>query len=843
MRKPRLGLLRRRAAWEVLGRSGISRVVGRRYAGLGSVFAFHRVAPAHSAGADPDLTVTSVLLEAYLRSLRRAGVEVISSGEAVERLGAPPSARPFVVIHFDDGYRDTLRCALPLLEAFGAPFTVFPATTLVENRGASWWIGLDRLVRTRETVEVAPMERRFDTSSARRKARAGRTVSEWVRADLPHRAPQLRAVFDRYRISVSAAEAEAGLSRDELRALARHPLATVGGHTTSHPDLTALEVSAASREIRENRIWLETLCERPVAHFTFPYGRGGEREARLAAEAGFTTAFTTTGGGLFPEHRDRLLFLPRHPVAGSRTTLRSLEAERRGVRRFLESRAGSPLVILPRADSPPPDSGPDAAVPTGRSLRRRAEGSVPSRPMASAAENGRRPAKQSSPEPAVPADGTRSPRTSAAPRPNRVRYNDWRQVAVEPLRSFVPTLPVSVVVPCYRPAPGILERTLAALESQTYPRDLFEVVLVDDGSEPPLRPPGGTPFPLRLARQERRGFGLARARNLGAEAARHDLLLFLDCDLLVEARWIAAHARWHHRLSDVVTVGRCADVSPEGLDPDRIRSRTGPVADFFSDQRPRPGAEHLLRTNDLTSRADDPFRALLGGNFGVGREFYRSVGGHDESFRRWGMEEIEFGYRAHTRGALFAPVPEAFAFHQGTAAGPERERRERQLRFNRAKCAHLIAHRGIRGRQPGRTFAAPQLVVTLTAGPPAPPPPPPPPPPPDKNRRKRWTGCWRPWRRSWPTGCRISWSAWRSRKRRRKSGRPGCGRCSAPTPGWSSRGIARRSTTFRPLLSISGFLRPCGNAGSGRTWSAACSENREPPSRWSRRSREAPPCV
>ena len=331
--------------------------------------------------------------------------------------------------------------------------------------------------------------------------------------------------------------------------------------------------------------------------------------------------------------------------------------------------------------------------------------------MTSPGKNGRRPPRRSAEVP----NGTTK---TAAPRPNRVRYNDWREVEVEPLREFVPTLPVSVVLPCREPAPGILERTLAALEGQTYPRDLFEVVLVDDGSKPPLHPPGGTPFPLRIARQERREFGLARARNLGAEAARHDLLLFLDCDLLVEARWIAAHARWHHRLSEVVTVGRYADVSPEGITPDRIRNRTGSVADLFAGQRPRPrpGAEYLLRTNDLTSRADDPFRALLGGNFGVGREFYRAVGGHDESFRRWGMEEIEFGFRAHTRGALFVPVPEAFAFHQGTA-DPRREREnERSLRLQRTKCAHLIAHREFRGRPSGRIFSVPRLVVTLPFG-------------------------------------------------------------------------------------------------------------------------------
>ena len=311
----------------------------------------------------------------------------------------------------------------------------------------------------------------------------------------------------------------------------------------------------------------------------------------------------------------------------------------------------------------------------------------------------------------------------AAPRPNRVRYNDWRQVPVEPLSRFVPRLPVSVIVLYYRNPMDEVERMLATLEGQTYPRELFEVVVVDDGSDPPFEPPGATPFPLRAVRQERRGIGFARGRNRGAAAAAHDILLYLDGDMLVEAWWIAAHARWHHLLSDVVTVGRYEDVPTAGLDADgldaeAIRNRPGTVAELLADRprHPRSGAEHLLRTRDLTSRADDPFRALLGGNYGVRRDFYRSVGGHDESFLRYGMEEIEFGYRAHTRGALFAPVPEAFALHQGTAGPAERRWHEQHVRYNRAKCAHRIAHRGIRGSQPGRIFSVPELVVTVAAG-------------------------------------------------------------------------------------------------------------------------------
>ena len=77
----------------------------------------------------------------------------------------------------------------------------------------------------------------------------------------------------------------------------------------------------------------------------------------------------------------------------------------------------------------------------------------------------------------------------ATPRPNAVRYNDWHQGDVEPLDAFTPALPVSIVIPSHQTPAKTLAGTLAALERQTCPRGLFEVVLVDDGSEPPLESP------------------------------------------------------------------------------------------------------------------------------------------------------------------------------------------------------------------------------------------------------------------------------------------------------------------------------------------------------------------
>lgn len=300
------------------------------------------------------------------------------------------------------------------------------------------------------------------------------------------------------------------------------------------------------------------------------------------------------------------------------------------------------------------------------------------------------------------------------PKPTSVQYNDWRQVEVEPLETFAPTLPISVIISSYQTPAETLARTLAALEGQTYPRELFEVIIVDDGSEPPLECPPSTRLDVKVVRQERRRFGLARARNNGARAAAHDILLFLDSDMLTEAGWMMAHARWHHTISDALTTVAMAHVAIDGISAETIRQRPGSLAALFSDRPADPplGAGFMAKTNDLTSRADNLFRGIAHGGFGIGKDFYWLVGGSDESFTRYGAEDTELAYRAYTHGGLLVPVRDAFIWHQGRWS-EDRDAKERNIRLQRGKAAQLIAHPSYRGHSPGRIFTVPQYVVTI----------------------------------------------------------------------------------------------------------------------------------
>lgn len=300
--------------------------------------------------------------------------------------------------------------------------------------------------------------------------------------------------------------------------------------------------------------------------------------------------------------------------------------------------------------------------------------------------------------------------------PAQVRGNDWPALGVADLDSFSPTHSATVVIPFYERTHE-LGLTLAGLEQQTYPRDLFEVVVVDDGSDPPLVTPE-TALDLRVEYQEDLGFGLARARNTGARAAAGDIILFLDCDMIPEERWLAAHARWHHAAGDVLTMGFRFHVEAEGIGAADVRDRPGSLAELFEGRevtRPEWIEVHLARTGQLTSDDDDLFRVVTGGNFGISRAFFETVGGFDETFTQWGAEDREFAYRAYTLGSVVVPDREALCWHQGGGATlTDDERRSLGLQF--AKMSQLVAHRVYRRERSGGSFTVPEYVVTLRTG-------------------------------------------------------------------------------------------------------------------------------
>lgn len=295
------------------------------FAGRGAILMFHEI---QNDPASELMTGTSTeRFERFVLWAQSEGWDIVTLDEAMTRLAVSDDRR-FAVITFDDGYRDNVQNALPVMERHNLPFTVFIPTLAVTGEMYSWWLALRHLFLANDSVEIEPMARRFYSPAIAEKTAALREVEQWVHEDRS-RAPLLRDVFAAAAIDLQKLNRRYFLDEGELRRLAGHPLATIGAHGVTHEAMPEMLAALVRDEMTSNRAWLETVLDRSVNHFAYPYGAAGEREAEIAAAVGFSSAVRGSGGPVTDPIHPQLL--PRVGVS-ERTSPASFDAAISGVR-------------------------------------------------------------------------------------------------------------------------------------------------------------------------------------------------------------------------------------------------------------------------------------------------------------------------------------------------------------------------------------------------------------------------------------------------------------------------------------------------------------------------------
>jgi glycosyltransferase involved in cell wall biosynthesis len=227
-------------------------------------------------------------------------------------------------------------------------------------------------------------------------------------------------------------------------------------------------------------------------------------------------------------------------------------------------------------------------------------------------------------------------------------------------------MPSASVVVCTRNRWALLEMCLSSLDEQA---GELEIIVVDNGSHDAT--------PARLQRWAASGphrmvvseplAGLSRARNRGLEAARGEIVLFLDDDALAPVSWAASHLR-AYRDETVAAAG-------------------GPIVLTFPDGRPRWAGTALEHWWSALSLGDEPGpfpppHGPYGANMSVRRSSALQAGGFDVALGRAGTslissEEADLFQRLWSAGNTIWYVPEAIIVHQ---VSPDRLRRRWLLR-------------------------------------------------------------------------------------------------------------------------------------------------------------------
>jgi peptidoglycan/xylan/chitin deacetylase (PgdA/CDA1 family) len=241
--------LRERVRWHTTAR----RLRRASQPAAGAILLYHRVA----TGDDP--------LELNVSPENFAGqMEVVRSAATPVALGELRAGSRRVAVTFDDGYRDNLTTAEPILNAAGVPATVFVTSGPVDDGRELWW---DELVRL-GAAEAFERLRRLTPAERERELA---TLRQGPPGQVEHPL----------------------LAPDEVATLAASPAIEVGAHTVTHPMLSALPAAAQQCEIVESRRRVAELAGVAVMTFAYPFGTPLDYDntsVRLVREAGFALA-------------------------------------------------------------------------------------------------------------------------------------------------------------------------------------------------------------------------------------------------------------------------------------------------------------------------------------------------------------------------------------------------------------------------------------------------------------------------------------------------------------------------------------------------------------------------
>jgi peptidoglycan/xylan/chitin deacetylase (PgdA/CDA1 family) len=211
------------------------------------------------------LSVGPALLRSQLARLRADGWRSLSIAEYLAQAGAAAHEPRTLLITFDDGYRNFIEHALPLLTEFGFKATLFVPVDFVGKRPL--WLERDRAL-TRPLLDMVGM-----------------------------------SVRDRRELEISTD----AMLRDPLMGWAElRELVDAGfdiqSHSSAHHFLTLLPPAQVDDDLVRSRKVLEDRLGHAVTAIAYPYGASSPDIAAAARKAGFALGFVSDHGPRDDQH-------------------------------------------------------------------------------------------------------------------------------------------------------------------------------------------------------------------------------------------------------------------------------------------------------------------------------------------------------------------------------------------------------------------------------------------------------------------------------------------------------------------------------------------------------------
>lgn len=270
----------------------------------GYVLMLHRVSEIDNNGIfmNENMKVSPKFLEDFILNYKNV-YDFIPSTKITDRLKSRRYNKKFIVFTMDDGYLDNYTTAFPVFSKYNIPFTIFIATDFPNRNCFLWWYILGDMILKNDCIktsdgtvfECSDLDSKNQTFEKLRLRvlclNQNDLVAEFKKL-FNAAVPDLRILNEKY-----------CMSWENVEAVYKNPLVTIGTHTAHHCNLRALATeSDVIREIHSGVYELQNhLAGYVPSVFAYPFGSPleiGRREIGAVEKMGFQNAFLGYGRGV-----------------------------------------------------------------------------------------------------------------------------------------------------------------------------------------------------------------------------------------------------------------------------------------------------------------------------------------------------------------------------------------------------------------------------------------------------------------------------------------------------------------------------------------------------------------
>jgi peptidoglycan/xylan/chitin deacetylase (PgdA/CDA1 family) len=335
-----------KAIFDLLFQTKVTDILQRTNRRKLTVLNYHRIedtANLTEISFRPNISATPQMFDRQMEYLSKH-YHVITQGHFLNWLHSGGNLPDFpALITFDDGYRDNLAHALPILKKYDLPATIFLTSGYIgTSKGFYWDVSTYCFANTKKRSAHLPIvgEKAWDDEATSKSV-----LSEWVetlkRVGEAEKQSAMQALPSILEVEIPENTFEnVMLSWEEARSMQTDGI-TFGAHTVTHPILTRVPLEQAEQELTESKRQIEEKLGRSVETIAYPNGQEQDISPAVidaAKRAGFQAAFSLIAGPSSLAEVRRDPFSIRRIYIGAADTLPRFAAKLAGGSRLLRKK-------------------------------------------------------------------------------------------------------------------------------------------------------------------------------------------------------------------------------------------------------------------------------------------------------------------------------------------------------------------------------------------------------------------------------------------------------------------------------------------------------------------------